>query len=378
MKLLDRLKTPIGSAIAILVLVTIWVLTGVLGGSHDKEQAPAISETASAGAGTATPVRVRTLRNEPHAADLVLRGRTESERKVELKAEMSGRVVNLPAAKGQTVKAGDPICELDVGARQAQLDQARAQLKQAQLEYEAARQLEKKGHRSETQTAAALAAFEAAEANIRLMEQQLSYTIMRAPFDGVVDNRLLSIGDYVTPGTPCAWVVAAEPFLVVGAVAESQIAQFSPGTEGSARLVTGEDVTGKVTFLATAADPQTRTFRVELTVPNPDFRLRDGVTADIRVRSRAVPAMLLSPSILSLDDAGRIGVKIVQNSVVHFVPVTLIADGQDGVWVAGMPDEASVITVGQDYVKDGDLVTAVPEEAATAQGAPAPASESAN
>lgn len=363
--LLRRLKTPVGTAIAILIGAAIWVLTGYLGGTHEVQQAAPI-QTAAASTAATPQVRVRVMRNQPHAADLVLRGRTESERKVELKAEMAGRVTGLPAAKGQLVKAGDAICELDVGARKARLDQARAQLKQAKLEYEAAVALEKKGHRSETQTAAALAAFEAAEANIRLMEQELSYTVMRAPFDGMVDKRLVSIGNYMTPGTPCAWVVAADPFLVVGAVSESQIAQVSPGTDGSARLVTGETVEGKVTFLATAADPQTRTFRVELTVPNPEFKLRDGITADIRIRSASVQAIQLSPAILSLDDSGKIGVKIVENSMVRFVPVSLVADDKDGVWVAGLPDEATVITVGQDYVKDGELVNAVPEESVTA------------
>jgi len=364
--LLARLKTPVGTAIAILIGASLWVLTGYLGGTHEVEKAPAIAENNAARGATATSVRVRVMRNQPHVADLVLRGRTESERKVELKAEMSGRVVNLPAAKGQLVKAGDPICELDVGARKARLDQAKAQLKQAKLEYDAAVALEQKGHRSETQTAAALAAYEAAEANIRLMEQELSYTVMRAPFDGMVDKRLVSLGDYMTPGTPCAMVVASDPFLIVGAVSESQIAQVQPGTEGGAKLVTGETVSGKVTFLATAADPQTRTFRVELTVPNPEFKLRDGITADIRVRSSTVAAMQLSPAILSLDDSGKIGVKIVENSTVRFMQVALIADDKDGVWVAGLPDESTVITVGQDYVKDGEVVNAVPEESVTA------------
>jgi multidrug efflux system membrane fusion protein len=177
---------------------------------------------------------------------------------------------------------------------------------------------------------------------------------------------MVAIGDYMVAGTACAWVVGADPFLIVGAVSESQIAQVSPGTEGSARLVTGETVEGKVTFLASAADSQTRTFRVELTVPNPDFKLRDGITADIRIRSSSVPAMQLSPAILSLDDSGKIGVKIVENGIARFFAVALVADDKDGVWVAGLPDEATVITVGQEYVKDGEAVNAVPEESVTA------------
>lgn len=368
--ILSFLKKPVGAAVAILAGAAIWVLSGVLSGTHEDPVAPPIQHAETTATAAATSVRVRTMRNEMHAADLVLRGRTEAEHKVELKAEMAGRVVNLPAAKGARVKAGDAICELDVGARKARLDQARAQLKQAKLEYDASVALQKKGHRSETQTAAALAAFEAAEANIRAMEQELSFTVMRAPFDGMVDTRLVSIGDYMTPGTTCAWIVGADPFLVVGAVAESQIAQVAPGTVGTAKLITGQTVEGKVTFLAAAADPATRTFRVEMTVPNPDYQLRDGVTADIRIRSEAVPAMRMSPALLSLDDSGKIGVKIVEKSMARFLPVSMIADDKDGVWVAGLPDEAIVITAGQEYVKDGELVNAVPEESVTAGDAP--------
>lgn len=366
-KIIDWLKKPLNSAIAIGIAVVIYLLPGLLS-PPDRPMVPAIAEAENGAAKGATPVRVRTLRSEPHVADLVLRGRTEAEQKVQLKAEMAGRVTNLPAAKGQRVVKGDPICELDIGARQAQLDQAIAQLKQAQLEYDAAVELAQRGNKSKTQVAAALATKEQAEANVRLMQTNLSYATMRAPFDGVVGQRFVSIGDYMTVGTPCAFVVGADPFLVVGAVSESQIAAVTTGAEGSARLVTGETVEGKVTFLANAADEKTRTFRIELTVPNPDFALHDGVTADLRVRSRTIPAVLISPAILSLDPEGKIGVKIVENAVARFVPVTLVEDSPQGVWVAGLPEEATVITVGQDFVKDGDPVHAVPEDSVTASG----------
>jgi len=369
---LTRLNKPAYIALIILAVASIWVLSGVLSGTHETAMAPAISEANAAAQKGPVTVRVRTLRNEDHVADLVLRARTEAERKVELKAEMSARVTGLPAQKGQLVKAGDPVCELDIGARQAQLDQANAQLKQAELEYAAASELATRGNKAKTQVAAALAALEQAQANVRLMQTNLGYATIRAPFDGVVGQRYVAIGDYVTPGTPCAFIVAAEPFLIVGAVSEGQIAAVSTGSEGTATLVTGEQVSGKVTFLANAANDKTRTFRIEVSVPNPDFQLHDGVTADLRVKSRNVPAMRVSPAILSLDDQGRIGVKIVENNIARFVPVTLVGDSPDGVWIAGLPDEAIVITVGHEYVKDGDPVTPVAEEAVTASGESAP------
>ena len=376
MSFLKRVPSSYLWAGGMLVAATLWVATGVFSApAHDPEQHGPLATAGRDKAATA--VRVRTVHNQMHAAELSLRGRTEAEMKVLVKAETSGRVAAVPGTKGQRVKAGDPVCELDIGARQAQLDQAKAQLRQARLEYDAALALEKKGHRSETQTAAARAAFEAAEANIRAMEQQLSFTVMRAPFDGVIDNRFVQVGDYMTPGTACAWVVGGEPFHIVGAVSESQISYVTPGTAGTARLVTGETVEGRVTFLASAADAATRTFRLELTVPNADLKLRDGVTAEIRIKTRELPAVRLSPAVLSLSEQGTVGVKIVEAERIRFVPVTIVADGQDGVWVAGLPDAAQVVTVGQEYVTDGEAVTAV-EEAPVAADAAAPAASSAN
>lgn len=372
MSFLKKVPSSYLAAGAMLIAASLWIATGVFGGSeHDPDQHAPLAGRPD---GALTSVRVRTFHNEPHAAEVSLRGRTEAELKVQIKAETSGRVAAVPGQKGQRVKAGDAICQLDVGPRQAQLDQAKAQLRQAKVEYEAALALEKKGHRSETQTLAALAAFEAAEANIRAMEQQLSFTVMRAPFDGVVDNRFVQVGDYMTPGTPCAWVVGGDPFHVVGAVSEAQIGQVAPGTPGTARLATGEVVEGTVTFLANAADTATRTFRLELTVPNPDLKLRDGITAEIRIKTQEMQAIRLSPAVLSLNEAGVVGVKVVEAGKVRFVPVAIVADNKDGVWVAGLPEPAVVVTVGQEYVKDGESVNAVEEPPVTADGSAAPAS----
>lgn len=377
MSFLKKIPSSYIAAGAMLIGATVWVASGYLFGGHSAQEDDAGLIGSKTGS-QLMQVRVRTVHNEPHAAELALRGRTEAELKVQIKSETAGRVSAVPGLKGQKVKAGDPICELDVGPRQAQLDQAKAQLRQARMEFEAARTLEKKGHRSETQTAAAQAAFEAAEANIRAMEQQLSFTVMRAPFDGVVDNRFVQVGDYMTPGTPCAWVVGADPFHVVGAVSEAQIGQVKPGTPGSAKLVTGEMVEGRVSFLASAADAATRTFRLELTVPNPDFALRDGVTAEIRIRSAQVPAVRLSPAILSLSEQGVVGVKIVEDGKIRFVPVSIVADNKDGVWVSGLPDTATVVTVGQEYVSDGEAVTPVEETPVASENDAAAPATSAN
>lgn len=337
------------------------------GATPQQQQRAAGAPAPNADPNSNTPqiptVRVRTITAEQRATDLVIRGRTEAVRKVEVKAEVAGAVSAVRAQKGQIVKAGDILCELNVEARAAQLKMAQATARQRQIEYEGAKALQEKGFRSETAVAQALAAYEGAKADVQRMEKQLEDTKIRAPFDGVVDNRMVEVGDYMVPGTTCALVVDLHPMLVIGQVSENEVTLIKIGDRGWAKLVTGERAEGHLRFVAQSADPATRTFRVELEVPNDASTIRDGVTAEIHVTTRTVTAHRISPAILGLDDRGVVGVRIIeQGNRVRFIPVTIISDGPDGMWVMGLPPTATIITVGQEYVVNGQVVNPVPED----------------
>lgn len=359
------LKQSYVAAAAIGILAAAWLASGVLenGGSaapdpNGTSVTEAPGETGTAEADRAA-VRVRTMTAVPHDITLRVRGRATAERRIILKSETAGQVVSVFAQKGAPVKEGEVICELDVGARKASLEQARARMRQAQLDYEAARKLEERGHRSPNQTAAALAVFEAAQAEYRRAEEELSETRISAPFDGYVDDRMVEIGDYMQPGTPCAVVLDPDPFLVVGQVSEREVGYVQNGATGMAILITGEQIPGKVRFISSAADDATRTFRMEFEIPNEGLKLRDGVTAEVLLSLETLPAHRIPAAILSLNSAGDIGVKIVEDGRVRFVSVSIVEESAEGVWVTGLPETATIITVGQDFVVDGQPVNAV-------------------
>jgi membrane fusion protein, multidrug efflux system len=331
---------------------------------------PVAAKPADAKAGEAKPgaapaiptVRVRTITAAMRQQEVIVRGQTQALRKVQVRAETAGKVAHIRADKGTMVKKGDTICELNVDARRAMLEQARATMKQRELEYEASKTLAEKGFRSPTSVAGDLAAYQAAKAEVERMEKELENTKIRAPFDGVVDDRMVDVGDYLSPGQPCALVVGLDPFLVVGRVSEQDVHYIKIGNTGWAKLVTGERIEGKVRFVAKSSDAATRTFRVELEFSNKDGAIRDGITAEIHIAAATVEAHRISPAILSLDDAGEIGVRIVdQSRRVRFVRVKIIGDGPDGVWVTGLPHQVTIITVGQDFVNEGQIVNPVPD-----------------
>mgnify|MGYP005838110371 CR=1 FL=1 len=364
-----RLRRSHILALVIAAIIGAWILSGQIGnGEPDTMQADATQSGSATGQITDMPhVRASVFHAEPRQSSLIVRGRTEAVRTVQVRAETSGTIVDLPVEKGAMVSKGDVICRLSLNARDAQMAEAEALMRQRWLELDAARKLAARGHRSETQAAAAQAAYDAARAQVKQREIELSHTRILAPFDGVLDDRPVEEGDYLQVSQPCATIVDLDPFLVIGQVSETEVDSVREGARGVASLVTGETVDGTVRFVAKTADPATRTFRVELEVPNEDGKLRSGVTAEISIPSAEVMAHQIPPSILGLDDEGTIGVRILdEQNIVHFKRVQILEDGLGGLWVTGLPTSVKLITVGQDFVVPGQQVDATFEDAAGA------------
>ena len=350
------LKPQYQWALGIAAFVALYLATGLfrLGG-------PATGVTQAQAKVNPVPiVRVARLSAVPHEATITLRGHTEALHQVDVRAEVDGVISSLHFEKGDRVKQGQVLCEIKLNDRGARAAQAAAQMAQASKELEVSRELFKEGFRSKTQLAQTTAAFEAAKAGAATMNIQLANTRIRAPFAGIVEERYANVGDYLPVGSKCAMVLAPEPFLAIGTVSEELVSQIAPGNKARVKLVTGENVEGTVRFVAEHADPATRTFRVEVEVPNPDAKLRSGVSADIMVVPlKQMPAYKISPGILVLDDSGAVGVRVVQNGVARFLAVQVISDGPDGMWIAGLPLTTDIITVGQEFVSNGERVKAV-------------------
>jgi membrane fusion protein, multidrug efflux system len=355
------MKRSIIFAVLLAVAAILWVASGQIGdgGAQPEAQKPPADLSAL---DLAPLVRVRVSSAEPHAVIDLLRGRTEANRLVEIKSETDGRITEVTVADGTRVSAGDVVAKVSAGDRPARLAEARALLAQRRIEFEAARKLSEKGFRAETQLAASQAELEAAEAAVKIAEVELSYTAIRAPFDGVVDKRLAELGDFVDRGDPVARLVELDPMLIVTQVNERDVLRLAVGAPGQARLMNGREVTGHIRHISAVADEATRTFRVELEVPNPDGAISAGMTAEIALPLSEVMAHRISPAVLTLADSGEIGVKAVDaDSRAVFHPVQIVDTDHRGMWVVGLPDEITLITVGQEYVGDGEPVRAVSE-----------------
>jgi membrane fusion protein, multidrug efflux system len=304
-----------------------------------------------------TEVLVRDYIAKARAQEVVVRGRTETLRQVDLKAETPGRVVKVNVERGQRVKKGDVLVRFAVKDRRAQLAEAEALVRQRKIEYKAANALNKKGFSAKTTLAGTKALLDSALAKAESVRILLEDLVIRAPFDGIVEERQAEIGDYIKDGNSVVTVLDENPFLVTGQIAEVFVNKISVGDVGVAKLITGEAITGKVRFIGKNADPATRTFRVELLVANDDFALRSGVTSEITFKTQEVMAHFISPAILTLNDRGDLGVRAVdQNDIVEFYPVHVLTDSSKGAWITGLPSTIRLIEVGQEFVRSGEKV----------------------
>lgn len=305
-------------------------------------------------------VSVARVASQDIESGVVLRGRTQAPREVEVRAETSGLVISQPRPRGSSVVAGDSMCELDPGTRRASLAEAEARLAEAEINFTAATRLTEGGFASQTRVASADAARRGALAAVEAAQAELNRLTIRAPFDGILESDTAELGSLLTPGSLCGKVTQLDPMLFVGYASEAQIDQISSGALAGARLPNGTEVLGRVGFVSRMADAATRTFRVEVTVPNTDLSLRVGQSADILIAAQSQRGALVPVSALTLDDTGRLGLRVVdENSVVGFAPVTILRDSAQGVWVQGLPDPADVIVVGQEFVTQGVTVEAV-------------------
>jgi multidrug efflux system membrane fusion protein len=345
----------------------------------------------------ARAVPVVALRSEATTIDgaVILRGLTEAARQVDLRAETSGLINSTPLRKGAFIEEGDIVCQLDPGTREialmdakawlleaaarhpesrARLLEAQARLAEAQINDRAAQRLSEGGFASETrvaQTAAAVesaragvqaansgvesarAGIQSAEAGVAAAENELGKLKISAPFAGLLETDSAELGSLQQPGSLCATIIQLDPIRLVGFVPETMVDRVEVGVDAGARLSSGREVFGTVTFLSRSADPTTRTFRVDVEVANTDLSIRDGQTAEIAIQADGDTAHLLPQSALTLDDEGNLGVRVVREGAAAFAPVSVLRDTTEGIWVAGLQRQADVIVVGQEFVTDG-------------------------
>ncbi|MGB1612507.1 MAG: efflux RND transporter periplasmic adaptor subunit [Arenicellales bacterium] len=355
------MSKSVGIALALLLAVAVWIGSGFLVDSAEQPE-PQPSGGQSEGAAPAKLATVQVRRLEAASVDQILdlMGVTTANRTVSVSAQTKGTIVDVVVDSGTNVRSGQMIARIDMGDRQARVSEAKAMVALRQSEFDAASKLSQKKLQSTTELIRARTQLDSAKAAFESAEIELERTQVRAPFAGVVESRFIEVGDYMDIGKPIVQLMDLSRIKVLGQVSERDVSRVRIGMPATLTFIDGQTLVGDVTFVSQSSDSATRTFGIEVTAPNPEGLIAAGMTAKISLNLGAARAHQLSPAVLTLDDEGRIGVKLVDASdIVHFVPVDLVTDSPEGMWLAGLPDTADVITLGHEFVSDGQRVTAV-------------------
>ncbi|WBU56697.1 efflux RND transporter periplasmic adaptor subunit [Paracoccus sediminicola] len=337
---------------AILIGIVGWMGSGFIFPSSDASE-PRSAQTEPA----PVAVAVQPSRAEEVTLFFQAEGQAMPDRDTAIRAEASGDVAELLASKGDEVAKGEVLARLTTDQAEADLRRARQEQERAQREFDNATALRDRGVATQDRVSQATATLASAEAAVTAAEEALERTSIVAPFDGRIETLTLDEGEYIAAGTEIGRIVDNRPLTVSLQVPQQALNRISDGQPAEVTFITGEKREGEVSFVGTSAASETRTFLTEITVPNEDGAIPAGISAEIVMPTGTERAHFVSPSVISLSAEGATGIKTVEDGKVAFYEVELVRAEVDGLWVAGLPDEAVIITIGQGFVRDGEPVT---------------------
>jgi multidrug efflux system membrane fusion protein len=346
----------------VLAAFVAWMLTGLLGGG---EHAEAVEHPAAAPARPAFTVGAREQRAQDMRREVVINGDTQPDQVVDIAAQFEGQIIAVGPRKGARVQEGEVLARIHPRELEQQKARADAQVRTRTLEHAAAEKLRATGYVTEAELASRFAALELARAEAKEVEVRLLALTIKAPVAGILEDRAIEVGDYVKVGQPVVKLIKIDPLLVSAPVSENDVARVRVGAAAVAE-VQGRTLPGRVRFVSSLADPETRTFTVEVAVDNPDSAIPAGLSARVSIPVETLQAQRVAASLLSLADDGAIGVKHVVDGKVVFTPAQIVRADGDALWLSGLPERMVLITRGQGYVDAGEPVQVELERTAAA------------
>ena len=351
-------ERPYIIAIVIALLLVLWMASGLEQTGNKAQESQQTTDKATNEA-PIPKVKVETRTATAVFDSVELYGRTEPDRTATLKAEVDGKVVEVLAKRGAAVKKGDVIARIAINDLQARLTEAKALRTQREIEHQGATKLHKDGYQGRAQLARAVAELEAVKATIERLEIDIANTVIRAPFDGVMNTRYVEQGDYVKDGDQIAMIADLDPLIVRAHVTENQITRLTTGQQAHIELLSHQQAKGQIRYIASVADDATNTFKIEVVIENSNYQLLAGMSGEVTLPLAQVDAIKVSPALLALDEQGNIGIKTVVDNQVVFTGINIVKSESDGIWLTGLGKQADIIVLGQGFVRAGDTVEAV-------------------
>jgi len=359
-------RSALISIFAVIALV-LWMLSGQLGSDDAENDGESTTAAVTKEEKQAPKMKVQTQELKASSIDreVIVQGQLEPAKVLTLRAETSGTIKVLNFNKGQRIRGGQTLARLSEGNRAADVAVAKAYQIEANNEYQATRKLSNQGLQSKLSLESARAKRESATAQVKAAELELSYLNISAPIDALIEDVNVEEGDFIDRGAQIATLVDNSRLLVTGRVPQQHIADIEKGQNAVTSLVTGGTHNGKVSYVSSMAEDTTRSFKIEVLIDQAPANIVTGISAQINIPVETIMAHRVSPAVLALDDNGNLGVKtLAANNTVEFHKVKIVKTESNGAWVTGLPNEVTLITLGQGFVNPGEEVEPVSDSSA--------------
>lgn len=354
------------TAIVVLAAAGAWVVSGEFSavGSEEAKAAGTVAATPEAAPEPAA-AEEPTLRTvaavvpvfADYAREIRISGATEADKTAILAARSDGIVSELLVTQGQSIEAGALVLRLEGTDVEAGVRTAQASLAKAEQNLKVGEALFAKGSLPVLELTTRRAEKSAAEAALSQAQAAADRLTLNAPFAGSMDSVGIEIGEWVQAGTPIGTLLSLDPIVIKAEVSERDVAFVEVGSKAKVRLVNGTELQGTIRHLSKQASEKTRTFVIDVALPNADGSIPAGMTAEVSLFAPPQSAVTVPRSTLTMSAEGEIGLRVVgADDVAQFAPVEIIEDGETGLVVAGVPKEMRIIVAGQDLIRDGDKI----------------------
>jgi len=304
-------------------------------------------------------VIVKKLQKENFIKTLKFSGFSEASRIVIIKSQVEGKVSSKTFEKGKFYKAGSQLVLVDPEDKIAKLKEMEALLNQRKKEYEVAEKLFEKGFRSEVKLSESRTNFENALALFEKSQVELNNTKILTPFDSTIEDSYVELGDYVKKGDNIAKIVDLDPIFIKINVTENEIGNLRLNQKTLIKI-SDKSYKGHINYISKTSDPLTRNFKVEIQINNANKKIISGLSSEVIISLSEEDAYLIPSSLISLDNQGKIGVKVVKEKKVSFLTVDIISDTGNGYWINSNSnknlEDYMLITQGHEYVIEGENV----------------------
>ena len=272
-------KSSIIVAFAILAITVGWIASGQFNNEEiskkqDIDNKNIIEEES-------INVRIKKSTAEPINKKITIQGQTKANKTINLKSEITGKIEKINVNVGEKISKSKLIFKISEGDKRSKFDRIK-------IEYEAEKELFEKNLSSKLKLAKIKSDYDT-------VKKDLEKTNIISPIEGIITSEHLEIGDFVQPGTTLATIVELDPILVIGYVSEKELKDLSLETNAFITTSLNEKLNGKITYISPVADKGTRTFKIEITLENKKYNIKDGLTASIEIQGKKINAHKISP-----------------------------------------------------------------------------------